>query len=138
MRPTRPTRRPPSSFRLPPARLAAAFVLLLAGCANPEAAGPRPPEATVRIRNLSDLEWTVALEPSEPRSAPFALPAWRIPPRGERVVSVPAGAYRLRRSFGDALAPDACAEGETIRLLPGRGYTWLLATLLSEPETSPP
>jgi len=138
----RPPRRPPPSLRLPPARLAAAVLLLALGCAHPEAARPREPDATLRICNLTDFEWVVALQPVEAESPRPSPAAWRLPPRTERIVSVAAGTYRFRQSFGDTnageLAASDAAADAPITLRPGRTYTWPLATLLSEQEPPAP
>lgn len=143
MRLPRPPRRPPPSPRFPPARLAAVLLLLALGCAHPEAARPREPDATLRIRNLTDFEWVVSLLPAGPGSQGPPPAPWRLPPRAERVVTVAAGAYRFSRSLGDASTGEFLPSGDAaadapVRLRPGRSYTWPLATLLSEQEPPAP
>jgi hypothetical protein len=115
------------------AHVGAAAALLALGCAHQSENAP-PAPARVRIQNLSDFHWRVALAPENGAVAGD----WEIPPRGERLVSVPSGIYRLRQTPADA-APtasttDEAATGEPVRLAPGRAYTWPLSTLLSAPE----
>lgn len=109
--------------------------MLALGCAHQgEVAGPAT--ARVRIQNQSDFLWRVALAP-ENGAAPSTV---EIPPRGERLVVVPAGTYRLRQTPADA-DPAAASESpatEPVRLVAGRAYTWPLATLLSAPEELSP
>lgn len=137
-----PSLPPPARGASASARLLAATVLLALGCSHPTTVeAPREP-ATLRIRNLGDFEWIVALESASGQAAPGS--PWMIPPRGERKVAVPAGEYRLRQSLvGTDPSPraEARAEGrerETIQLRAGRNYTWPLATLLAQPEDPGP
>lgn len=139
MRPPHPTPSPLSPPASRPAvrlaHLAAAAALLAAGCAHRGEIAPAPP-ARVRIQNHSDFAWRVTLAP-DGGSAPTT---WEIPPRGERRVAVPAGAYRLRQTPADAADAGAreTAPGDAVRLGPGKSYTWPLATLLSAPEEPAP
>ena len=124
------------------------MLLLAMGCAHPESRSPETGRATVRIRNLSDFEWLVALEPAGGAADTGATSRpptkWRLPPNSERTVAVPAGAYRLRQNFDetpaetDAIPPATESDAEPVHLVAGRSYTWPLATLLSAPETAFP
>ncbi len=139
MRPSRPSSPPlsppasRSAIRL--AHVGAAAALLALGCAHQPEQTPVP-AARVRIQNHSDFIWRVALAPEN--GAPPST--WEIPPRGERLVVVPAGLYRMRQTPAEAAPSTAHAPeaGEPVRLAPGRAYTWPLATLLSAPEEPAP
>lgn len=121
------------------ARLLATSLLIALGCSHPTSIEPPRAAATLRIRNLGDFEWSVALEPVSGEAA-LTTP-WTIPPRAERSFAVPAGEYRLRQTLrGDAgeLSDAGKREPATVRLLGGRTYTWPLATLLTQPEEPAP
>lgn len=108
------------------------FAIFPAGCAH--APGPQagPAPARVRIQNLSDHAWRVALDPANGPAGEL----WELGPRAEHVAMLPAGEYRLRRALADnpAAVASSGGEGDPIRLEAGGSYTWPLAMLLSEQE----
>ena len=131
------------------------------GCASPPQPAKLyvSQTAEVRVENHTEWPWRIAFvraestAPSAPPSsytstpAPEAAPAtpglpWlALAPRENRRIDLPGGIYRVHREVlrakTDSAAPEiraATDAGVSLWLVPGRSYTWPLATLFSTEE----
>ena len=121
------------------------------GCASPThpPSTPYVPQsAIVSVENHTDWSWRIAFvhtdSPSASPTSSIGLPWITVEPREIRRVDLSGGIYRvkceLQREAPDAVAATAPAEEAQseacLWLVPGRTYTWPLATLFSTEEGS--
>lgn len=134
------------------------------GCASPpKIATPYVAQnAVVKVENHTDWPWRIAFvrtettsAPSFPPSytlkptresgpAPAALPWLPLAPREIRRIDLPGGIYRVHRELlrertdsTEPLPPAETDAGVSLWMVPGRSYTWPLATLFSTEEAAP-
>ena len=134
------------------------------GCASPpQTSTPYVAQtAMVRVENHTDWPWRIAFirtetttAPSSPPSytlnptresgpAPAALPWLPLAPREIRRIDLPGGIYRVHRELlrertdsTDPLTPAETDAGVSLWMVPGRSYTWPLATLFSTEGAAP-
>ena len=130
------------------------------GCAAPKpGAMTRGPQvAVVTVENHTDWPWRIAFvrveNPAPPPPAflqsgtaesppaPHGLPWLTLAPREMRRVDLAGGIYRVYRELQQGktdpkdVPPLDPAPGVSLWLVPGRSYTWPLATLFSTEEGS--
>jgi hypothetical protein len=134
------------------------------GCASPpQPATPYVRQtAVVMVENHTEWPWRIAFVRAESTtasapppsytsaSAPEAAPAppglpWlTLAPREIRRIDLPGGIYRVHREVLrakiDPVEPETSAAtdaGVSLWFVPGRSYTWPLATLFSTEEVAP-
>lgn len=123
----------PKNVRLPARFVPAIAVAWLLGAAACSTAPSPAAPAVVRVENRSDRAWRISFQPVADAAAPEWLP---VAPRETRSVSLPAGAYRVRREL---LGDDASATSEARELSfeSGADYAWPLGTLFSSGGGAP-
>jgi hypothetical protein len=107
------------------------------GCATPpRAEAPAPATAKIVVENFTGWSWRVAFEPLGTDRAAPETGSWQpVAPQETKTFTVAGGAYRLRREpvapNGVPVLSEGADESVELLLVPGRTYTWPLATLFS-------